>query len=405
MQRHFALLVSTIAIVPFAHAQGCLPDGLILTTQAQVNSFPNDHPGCTTIEGLLRIGQGNITDLTPLAQLTAVDGYLHIGPNPQLTNVDGLENITSVGGALSITGNAQLSDLSGLSGITTVGGLMEISANNNLTSLAGLQGITSVGSYLQISDSPGLTDLQGLDGIESIGGDILISVNPVLASMQGLSPTSVGGGFSLMNNPQLMDLSAASELTSLGGVLSLMGNTSILDLEELSGITSVNGLVRITGSSGLMSLDGLRNIDASTILNLIIVNNPGLFQCAVESLCDYLAIPASMANITGNATACANRAEVEAACLSLSVDDLVQGDLGLDVFPNPSPGLVQLKIAGHADGWLHVYDMAGRSLHEQRIIAAADRSYPIDLSHLPPGVYTLHLQDADRTSTTRLIRY
>ncbi|MEZ4758080.1 MAG: T9SS type A sorting domain-containing protein [Flavobacteriales bacterium] len=404
MQRHFALLVSTVAIVPLAHAQGCLPDGLILTTQAQVNSFPNDHPGCTTIEGLLRIGQGNITDLTPLAQLTAVGGYLHIGPNPQLTNVDGLENITSVGGALSITGNAQLSDLSGLSGITTVGGLMEVSANNNLTSLAGLQGITSVGSYLQISDSPGLTDLQGLDGIESIGGDILISANPALASMQGLSPTSVGGGFSLMNNPQLMDLSAASELTSLGGALSLMGNTSILDLEELSGITSVNGLVRVTGSSGLMSLDGLRNIDASTILNLIIINNPGLFQCAAENLCAYLGIPENLANITGNAAGCSSRTEVEEACTLLSVEEGLQDVGAITVFPNPTNGTVIISAMLNGPVELRLLNQVGRLLRTAQFQINADDPMLLDLADLPPGAYVLQLRANDRVVTRMVVR-
>jgi hypothetical protein len=405
MQRHLALLVCTAALVPFAQAQGCLPDGIVLNTQAQVNSFPTDHPGCTTIEGPLHILQSNITNLGPLAQITAVNGFLWIGANPQLTNLSGLDNITSVGGTLGVSGNAQLTDISALSSITTVGAILEVSENNNLTSLVGLQGITNVGSYLEISDSPGLTNLQGLEGIQTIGGSISINENAALASMQGLSPSSVGGGFNLMNNPQLMDLSAASGLTSLGGVLSLIGNTSILSLEELSGITAVNGLVRVMGSSGLMSLAGLENIDPTTILNLIIVNNPGLFQCAVESLCDYLAIPASLANITGNATGCASRVEVEDACVLLSVYELGQADHRLVVFPNPSQGLVQLKFNGQDGGLLNVFDMAGRSVHAQRFIASSESSQVIDLSHLPPGIYTLHIQDADQKFTTRFVRH
>lgn len=405
MQRLLLLLVFTIGVTFNAQTQTCLPEGITLITQAQVNSFPTDHPGCTTIEGYLRIGQGNITSLAPLSQITAVNGYLHIGPNPQLIGLAGLDNITSVGGSLTILGNALLNDLSALAGITTVGGLMEISENNNLTSLVGLHGITTLGSYLEISESPGLTSLQGLEGMVTIGGDITINENAVLATMQGLSPTSVGGSFSLMNNPQLMDLSAASQLTSLGGVLSLIGNTSILSLQDLSGITAVNGLVRVVGSSGLMSLDGLENIDPTTMLNLIIANNPGLFQCAVESLCDYLSIPASLANITGNATGCANRPEVEDACASLTVDEQGQADHGLFVFPNPSSGFVQLKITGHSDGELIVYDMAGRSVHAERFIGSGEGTYALDLAHLPTGSYTLQLQDADRSSFIRIVRY
>jgi len=405
MQRHLALLVCTAALVPFAQAQGCLPDGIVFNSQAQVNSFPTDHPGCTTIEGPLHILQSNITNLGPLAQITAVNGFLWIGANPQLTNLSGLDNITSVGGTLGVSGNAQLTDISALSSITTVGAILEVSENNNLTSLVGLQGITTVGSYLEISDSPGLTNLQGLEGIQTIGGSISINENAALASMQGLSPSSVGGGFNLMNNPQLMDLSAASGLTSLGGVLSLIGNTSILSLEELSGITAVNGLVRVMGSSGLMSLAGLENIDPTTILNLIIVNNPGLFQCAVESLCDYLAIPASLANITGNATGCASRAEVEEACTLLSVEDGTHSVQALSIFPNPSDGMVQVKFEGQGEMLISVIDMNGRTVHEERMLTSNGSSMAIELPNLSQGLYTLRLDHVSGSFTTRLVRH
>ncbi len=405
MQRIITLLALAFLVSTAAYTQGCLPGGLVLTTQAQVNSFPQDHPGCTTIEGYLQIGPGAINNLAGLSQIVAVDGYLQIGANPQLTSLAGMENLNSVGGRLGITGNAQLSDISALGNVTAVGGTLEISTNNNLISLQGLGGITSVGGELEITESLGLTNLQGLEGIQTIGQGILINDNPALATMQGLSPTSVGGGFSLMNNPQLMDLSAASELTSLGGVLSLNGNTSILSLQELSGITSINGVLRVSGGSGLMSLDGLQNIDGSSILNLIIVNNPGLFQCAVESLCNYLAIPASMANITGNATGCASRAEVEDACVLLSMDGTGRVDNMLSIFPNPSTGQVQLKFEGRENGVLNVFDMAGRSVHEERIITAGESDFALDLSHLPPGIYALHLQGGDQKFTTRLVRH
>lgn len=404
MQRTFAFLACILIGSTAVRAQGCLPQGIALSTQAQVNSFPTDHPGCTTIQGFLLIGQGNVTDLTPLAQLTAVEGYLQVGLNPQLTTLAGLENITSVGGSLGITGNAQLTDLSGLSGITTVGGLMEVSENNNLTSLAGLQNITTVGSYLQISDSPGLTDLQGLEGIETISGSLIIRDNPALASMQGLAPTSIGGGLDLMNNPQLMDLSAAAGLTSLGGPLSLIGNTAILSLQELAGITSINGVLRVMGGSGLMSLDGLENIDPATILNLIIVNNPGLFQCAAENLCTYLGIPENLANITGNATGCSSRAEVEEACTLLSVEDGLPDVAAITVFPNPTNGTVMISAELNGPAELRVVDQMGRLLRTARLRINAEGPVLVDLADLPPGAYVLQLRANDRVVTRMVVR-
>jgi hypothetical protein len=48
-------LILIIAAVAFSHSitfsQGCLPEGITFTTQAQIDSFQIDYPGCTEIEG------------------------------------------------------------------------------------------------------------------------------------------------------------------------------------------------------------------------------------------------------------------------------------------------------------------------------------------------------------------
>lgn len=74
MERIFLLIFCTIGVAYNAQSQGCLPEGISLVTQAQVNSFSSNYPGCTTIEGDLQIGPGAVTDLSPLAQLSAVNG-------------------------------------------------------------------------------------------------------------------------------------------------------------------------------------------------------------------------------------------------------------------------------------------------------------------------------------------
>lgn len=243
-----------------------------------------------------------------------------------------------------------------------------------------------------------------IDLLTSIDGGIYIAENPVLGSMQGLAPSSVGGGFELTNNLQLMDLSAASGLTTLGGPLSLIGNTSILSLQELAGITAINGVLRLTGSSGLMYLAGLDNIDPGTILNLIIANNPGLFQCAAENLCTYLADPSSMASITGNATGCASRAELEAACTVLSVDEQATADGMLAVYPNPTPGELSLLPQVQGPGQLRVYDGAGVLLRTLHIADAAHTPVRIDLSDLAPGAYVVQLHTQDGVATRMVVR-
>lgn len=68
--------------------------GIIFTNQSQVNSFPSDHPGFTTIEGSVYINY--VSDLGPLSGINAIVGNLQIG-STQCTTLNGLHNLTEVG--------------------------------------------------------------------------------------------------------------------------------------------------------------------------------------------------------------------------------------------------------------------------------------------------------------------
>jgi hypothetical protein len=48
----------------------CLPEGINFTTQAQIDNFQTNYPGCTEIEGDVLILGSNITNLTGLSVLT-----------------------------------------------------------------------------------------------------------------------------------------------------------------------------------------------------------------------------------------------------------------------------------------------------------------------------------------------
>ena len=84
------------------------------------------------------MGNGALTNLDGLANLTSVGGGLRISYNPALTNLDGLANITSVGGELSIESNAALTNLDSLASLLTVGGELYISYNDTLPSCGGV---------------------------------------------------------------------------------------------------------------------------------------------------------------------------------------------------------------------------------------------------------------------------
>ncbi len=46
----FLLLSQTILF-----SQGCLPEGITFTTQEQINNFQTNYPGCTEIEGAVKL--------------------------------------------------------------------------------------------------------------------------------------------------------------------------------------------------------------------------------------------------------------------------------------------------------------------------------------------------------------
>src|SRR5690606_16612386 len=108
----------------------CPPGDVSLTSQTEVDAFATNYPNCTEVSGNLTIQGANITDLTPLSNLTSVGGFLRIYSNSNLTNLDGLSNLTSVEGFLQILYNSSLTNLDGLSNLTSVEGFLRIETSS-----------------------------------------------------------------------------------------------------------------------------------------------------------------------------------------------------------------------------------------------------------------------------------
>ena len=108
----FILVFSPLTI----SSQSCLDEGITFTTQAQIDSFQNNYPGCTEIEGNVTINESNITNLNGLNMIIAIGQSLDISYNVALTNLNGLNSLTSLIN-LSIDGNNMLTDLTGLDNV------------------------------------------------------------------------------------------------------------------------------------------------------------------------------------------------------------------------------------------------------------------------------------------------
>lgn len=153
----FALL-SIISLLGFS--QSCLPEGIVLTTQSQVDSFQYNYPGCTQIEGTLEIKGNGITDISALNIITNIGGDLIIRYCNNLYSLQGLNSITAISGTLKLSNNSKLTNLQGLNSIVSIGGNVTIEYCSSLQNFSGCSSLISINGSLQINENDNLWILQ-----------------------------------------------------------------------------------------------------------------------------------------------------------------------------------------------------------------------------------------------------
>ncbi|WP_196888006.1 T9SS type A sorting domain-containing protein [Aureivirga sp. CE67] len=112
----------------------CPPGSMNFTTQSELDNFKTMYPHCTEINGDLSIienSDGEISDLTPLANLNTISGSLRINSNSSLNCLEALGNILEIGNDFEIYNNTSLNSLYGLN-LDSVGGNLSIHENENL---------------------------------------------------------------------------------------------------------------------------------------------------------------------------------------------------------------------------------------------------------------------------------
>lgn len=294
--------------------------GVVFTTQAQIDSFSLNYPGCTEIADDVFINgsfssSSDITNLNGLNQITSIGGALTIKYNDSLLNLSGLENLSYIQSDFFIEYNNVLLNLSGLDSLTTVGGDLSIGnnydGNNSLTDITALSNLSSVGGTLRVRNNPLLTSLSGLENIDYTEiGTLVIRDNSSLSTCGLLNICNylnTGGNHYIYDNalgcataievgasctslpcPVLQALfTTQAEIdnfslnyptcTEIVGDIRIQGNTvsAITNLNGLSSITSITGNIIIRNNAVLTGLSGLENIQ-SIFGELIISNNDNL---------------------------------------------------------------------------------------------------------------------------------
>lgn len=336
----FLIAAITIAYAQIA-AQPCLPDGITFNTQAQIDNFQTNYPGCTEIEGNVTIEGSDITNLNGLSILTSIGGNFMIGGyadgNPSLTGLTGLDNLTSIGGYLWIKKNTSLTSLTGLEGLISIGNNLEIWHNNALNTLAGLDGLTSIAGILFIEYNSSLTSLAGLEGLTTIGGDLLIGYHIALTSLAGLD-----------------------------------------------------------------------NIEAGSITDLVIKYNTSLSNCAVQSICDYLAAPTGTVDIAFNAPGCNSPAEINAACETLGLEELIVAK-DFRFFPNPftTHTTIEFDLPQSSSVSIQIFNTMGAMVDElyNDHLPSGEQQFKWNSGDLPKGLYYCRVQAGNEVVTRKIIKH
>ena len=440
------ILISTLVSV---YSQPCLPEGITFTTQAEIDSFQINYPGCSEIVGKLVIYGSDINNLNGLNSIVTIGSYLGIGDwpngNPSLQSLMGLENLISVGGGVMIEYNPSITDLSGLVNLTSIGGYLNI-RHNSLVSLAGLENLISIGGSLVIAHNDSLNSLEGLENLSSIDGNLEIVSNYPLATLTGLEniePNSIhnlliqrnysltscevmsicnylvspNGSVTIFNNangcnslPELASycsivlpclpygnyyFQSQTEIDSFQvnfpGCIDLAGRVEIVgdDISNLYGLNSVNSIggdLWIIHNNLLISLSGLDEV-ASIGGDLHIQHNDALSECAVKSICAYLENTSGWIPINSNDIGCNSPGEILDSCEANAViiDEQYIKDNPM-LYPNPATQELHISVEGFTIDKVTIYTLTGKQVY-----AIRPESETIDISSLKPGMYIVEV--------------
>lgn len=339
---HCYCFKATRAIVAFyllfslsmANAQDCLPNGIVFTDQQQVDQFTAMYTGCKHVGGFVYIQGSAITNVDSLYTIESIGSDLFITNNDALTSLSGLENLEIVHGAVRIQSNPQLEDLNGLNGLQRVAGdYFYIGNNTILRDVSGLSSLDTVGGLFHIWANDSIISLEGMNNLKWIGSDLNIFNMPVLEAIQGFGDlNTIAGALRITDNPQLQMLDAFNHSITINGAL-------------------------------------------------VITNNQLLKECAVQSICDYLADPAAFIVISDNDNGCNSIMEVNQECLS-ALEDGIGKYNSVYIYPNPATHSFTLHNESAINGEIIISDAWGRLMWQSQSL----NNLP-DITHWQNGVY------------------
>ena len=296
--------------------QNVCPGDITLSSQTEVDAWP----GCTIVEGTLRIQGSDITDLSPLATLQKVRGALFFQNNTSLVSIAGMENVDSVEALLFID-NPLLEGIGELGGLTQTGiASIVILRNHSLQSIGVFNNFTSADN-IEILENDGLQSITGFSNLQIVDGKIHILEHANLTEVSGFQNlVEITDQILFLGNLSLANLSGFGELETVGAEMVIVDNNQLENLNNFSNLNSVGDFVLLRNES-LQQINALSSL-ISVSGSLSIENNPALSNCCgIYPILNSGGIGGSI-NISGNPMTCSNEQEILDNCIPSGGVDL-----------------------------------------------------------------------------------
>ncbi len=274
MKKYILLFLVCLYYPVSLQAQCTVAGNVTFHSQAEIDFFHLQHPGCNEITGNLRIEENTIfsvTNLSGLSQLERIGGDLIIQNNSELVSLAGLDQVNFIGGRLSILNNPELISIAGLHGLVSIEEDFRLINNESIINFSGIENLEEIGHYFTIEKNHGLKNLSGLDKLHSIGGNFLIKEN-----------------------------------------------NSLINLEGIETLALIQGRLYILENPSLVNLNGFGYINYAELQQLHINDNVNLGICDEPFICAYIHFDGNT-NIHDNAFGCDSRNEIIQSCASLSI--------------------------------------------------------------------------------------
>jgi hypothetical protein len=242
---------------------------ILLSTQADVDSFPLKYPNIKYITGMLRIGitdtlnSSNIKNLTPIAQqgVNRVENLV-IALNDSLLNLTGLGNIdTTV--SIIIWRNGGIKNLIGLNSLRRVTLSFKIQENNHMENLVGLGSEINDMEVFSLVRNPSLKSLEGGGAIKVSDSYLYITDNDSLITLSGLTGLRDCLFFTVNSNDALTHFGAFPGFSNLPNAkigFRIYDNKSLVDFSEMENQVPNVVDLEIYNNDKLQSLKGLNGI-------------------------------------------------------------------------------------------------------------------------------------------------